>query len=134
MLFLFTLLESNYTFGLQGSIRSCIGEQSRDAIARSDKLLKLWHTYRHSVQTARSSSLLLKLIDDLFDRPYLTFSSAKTSLNVTFRAAQMNVQKLVSAGILEEVPGRKYRPDFYRPPHRRYSRSARTEDEPVIPK
>lgn len=85
-----------------------LAEQSRDAIARSDKLLKLWHTYRQSVQTARSSSLLLKLIDELFDRPYLTFSSAKTSLNVTFRSAQLNVLKLVAAGIVREVPGRKY--------------------------
>ena len=52
--------------------------------------------------------MLLKLIDELFDRPYLTFSSAKALLNVTFRSAQLNVLKLVAAGILREVPGRKY--------------------------
>jgi Fic family protein len=85
-----------------------LAEQSRDAISRSDKLLELWHKNRLSVQTARSSSLLLKLIDGLFDRPYLTFSSAKTLLNVTFRSAQSNVLKLVAAGILRGVPGRKY--------------------------
>ena len=85
-----------------------LAEQSRDAIVRSDKLLNLWHSYRQSVQTSRSSALLLTLIDNLFDRPYLTFSSAKASLNVTFRSAQLNVLKLVTAGILKEVPGRKY--------------------------
>ena len=85
-----------------------LAEQSRDAIVRSDKLLNLWHVYRQSVQTSRSSALLLTLIDNLFDRPYLTFSSAKAALNVTFRSAQLNVLKLVAAGILKEVPGRKY--------------------------
>ena len=29
-------------------------------------------------------------------------------LDVTFRSAQLNVLKLVAAGILREVPGRKY--------------------------
>lgn len=85
-----------------------LAEQSRDAITRSDQLLKLWHTYRQSVQTSRSSALLLTLIDALFDRPYLTFSGAKQILGVTFRAAQLNVHKLVAAGILHESPGRKY--------------------------
>lgn len=85
-----------------------LAEQSRDAIVRSDKLLNLWHVYRQSVQTSRSPALLLTLIDNLFDRPYLTFSSAKAVLNVTFRSAQLNVLKLVAAGILKEVPGRKY--------------------------
>jgi Fic family protein len=85
-----------------------LAEQSRDAIARSDKFLSLWHIHRQSVQTSRSSALLLTLIDNLFDRPYLTFSSAKTLLKVTFRSAQLNVLKLVAAGILHELPGRKY--------------------------
>jgi Fic family protein len=85
-----------------------LAQQSHDAIARSDKLLKLWHSYTRSVQAARSSSLLPKLIDELFNRPYLTFSNAKTLLDVTFRSAQTNVLKLVAAGILHELPGRKY--------------------------
>jgi Fic family protein len=85
-----------------------LAEQSHDAIARSDKLLNLWRRYRQIVQTSRSSALLLKLIDELFDRPYLTFSSAKALLKVTFRSAQLNVLKLVEAGILHELPGRNY--------------------------
>lgn len=90
-----------------------LAEQSRDAIARSHKLLDLWRAYRQMVQTSRSSALLLTLIDELFDRPYLTFSGAKTLLKVTFRAAQSNVRKLVSAGILDEMPGRTYNRIFF---------------------
>jgi Fic family protein len=85
-----------------------IEEQSRDCILRSDKLLSLWQAYRHRVQAARSSSLSLALIDELFKQPYITFSQAKRALNVTFRSAQLNINKLVQAKILQELPGKKY--------------------------
>jgi Fic family protein len=85
-----------------------VAEQSQDAIKRSGKLLALWHQYRKRLQSVRSSALLLTLVDELFNRPFLTFSQAKDVLNVTFRSAQMNVQKLIDAKILEELPGRKY--------------------------
>lgn len=85
-----------------------LAEQSRDAIRRSDKLLGLWSDYRKAVQVSRSSSLLLTLIDELFDRPYITFTRAREVLGVTYRSAQLNVQKLAAAGILHELPGRKY--------------------------
>ena len=85
-----------------------VAEQSRDAVRRSEKLLGLWQRYRQQFQTARSSASLLKLIDELFHQPYLTISSAKSVLNVTFRSASLNVEKLVTAGILEELPGRTY--------------------------
>ena len=85
-----------------------LAEQARDATARSDQLLGLWRDYRQIVQVSRSSSLLLTLIDELFERPYITFSQARKALNVTFRSAQLNVRKLVTAKILHELPGRKY--------------------------
>ena len=44
----------------------------------------------------------------MFHQPYLTVSLAKSILEVTFRSAPLNVEKLVTAGILEELPGRKY--------------------------
>jgi Fic family protein len=91
------------SFSLRG-----IAEQSRDAVQRSEKLLGLWQQYRRKLQSARSSSLSLKLVDELFNRPMLTFGQARDVLHVTFRAAQSNVQKLVDAGILEEMPGRSY--------------------------
>ena len=85
-----------------------VAGQSRDAIKRSEKLLGLWHQYRKRVQTVRSSALPLILVDNLFTRPFLTFSSAARVLGVTFRAAQLNVRKLITARIIEEMPGRSY--------------------------
>ena len=68
----------------------------------------LWQQYRHKLQSARSSALSLKLVDELFNRPMLTVAQARGLLDVTHRAAQQNVRKLVDAGILEEMPGRSY--------------------------
>lgn len=90
-----------------------VAEQSRDAVQRSEKLLNLWNEYRKRLQTVRSSASALKLVDDLFRRPYLTIRVAVAVLDVTFRAASLNVGKLVAAGILEEMPGRKYGRIFF---------------------
>lgn len=85
-----------------------VAEQSRDAIRRSEALLALWREFREKFQTARSSALLLQLIDTLFQHPYLSISQAAEALQVTFRSASLNVGKLVQAGVLEELPGRSY--------------------------
>jgi len=85
-----------------------IAEQSRDAIVRAERLLELWQKYRRKLQSVRSSALLLRLVDELFSLPYLNIGRAQSCLKVTYRSAQLNVQKLVDAGILKEMPGRKY--------------------------
>lgn len=85
-----------------------VAEQSRDAVQRSERLLDLWKNYRARLQSVRSSALTLRLVDELFNRPYLTFSRAKETLAVTFRAAQLNVRKLQEAGIVEPIPGMVY--------------------------
>lgn len=89
-------------FFLQG-----VAEQSEDAVRRSQKLLALWQNYRGRFQTARSSALLLKLVDALFAYPATWIARARKQLGVTHRSAQLNVEKLVAAGILAERTGRQ---------------------------
>jgi Fic family protein len=90
------------TFFLRG-----VAEQSRDAMHRSNQLLDLWQEYRQRLQAARSSGLLLQLVDELFSYPAITIAQAARRLNVTARAAQLNVDKLLREQILEEVTGRQ---------------------------
>ncbi len=89
-------------FFLQG-----VAEQSKDAVLRSNRLLKLWHSYRQKMQSARSSALQLTLIDELFSYPAMTVTQAAKRLHVTPRSAQLNVDKLIKAGILKEATGRQ---------------------------
>jgi Fic family protein len=87
-----------------------VAEQARDALWRTETLLGLWQEYHQRFSTARSSALLLRLVDDLFESPVLTVPRAAKRLGITQRAANLNIQKLVNAGILEEVTGRmRYR-------------------------
>lgn len=81
--------------------------QSQDAIRRSDAVLDLWNTYRLKLQEARASALLLSLVDDLFSNPAINTKIAARILNVTPRSAQLNIDKLVESGILEEVTGQR---------------------------
>ncbi len=85
-----------------------VAEQAQDGVQRSESLLRLWREYRSQFQTARSSALLLRMIDGLFDRPYVTITQAARSLDITYRSASLSVMKLVEVGILEELPGRSY--------------------------
>jgi Fic family protein len=83
-----------------------VEEQSRDAIRRTKALLDLRQRYRAQFESARSSALLLKLVDGLLEAPVLTIPQAAKRLRITHRAATLNVMKLVEAGVVAEVTGR----------------------------
>jgi Fic family protein len=89
-------------FFLQG-----VREQAQDALSRSQSLMSLRTQYRKKFETARSSALLLKLVDNLFVHPVTTLPLEAKRLGVTHRTASQNVVKLQRAGILKQVPGRR---------------------------
>lgn len=84
-----------------------IVDQSEDAIKRATMLLNLKDRYRTELQQKQSSNLPLRLIDELFLAPWTTMRRASQVLRATPRTAQLNIDKLVAAGILREATGRK---------------------------
>lgn len=79
-----------------------------DSIKRAEALLQLRESYRHRLQLGRASAALLALVDGLFERPSVSLAvAAKLLGGVTPASASANVKKLVDAGILREVTGRK---------------------------
>ena len=92
-----------------------VAEQSRDALVRSDRLLQLWQKYRGEFQSARSSALQLRLVDQLFAYPAITANQAAKLLKVTHRSAQLNIEKLIRKGILKEVTGKRRNRVFLAP-------------------
>jgi len=85
---------------------SGVTEQSIDAVRRAARIGALRDAYHANLQRARSSALLLKLVDELFHHPAITVPGAARQLKVTQRAASQNIVKLVRAGILAEATGR----------------------------
>ncbi|MFC6011991.1 Fic family protein [Nocardia lasii] len=80
-----------------------IEEQARDSLGRAVRLDTLRNELRLRVARARSSGLLPILIDELFRSPIIGIANAMKALDVTHRAATLNIEKLVEAEILVEV-------------------------------
>jgi len=88
---------------------TAVQSQATDALKRVKKLLDLREQLRALVQTARSSALLVQLVDQLFIVPGLTIPIAADILGVTYRAAANNVEKLIELGILIETTAMSFR-------------------------
>lgn len=90
------------TFFVQG-----VHIQARDAVWRARQLIDCQNRYKDQLQTTRSSAMLIRMVDHLFQSPTTTVSTLAKVLNITFRSAQNNVNKLVDLGILKEITGRR---------------------------
>jgi len=90
-----------------GYFLKAVAIQSMDAIQRIDQLLTLRQEYRTRMQQARASALLLQLIDELFGFPAITNPTICERMKITPRSAQLNIDKLVDRGILQEATGRQ---------------------------
>lgn len=82
-------------------------QSAEEAIRQAEGLLSLRDNYHQRFQRARSSALLQKLIDELFQSPSITIGRAAALLKVTPAAAAYNIRKLEAAEILREATGRK---------------------------
>lgn len=94
-------------FFLRGVSVSC--EKTINTI---QKMRQLQENYQNMCHQARSSALLLKIVDTLFDRIAITVPQVKDLTSTSYTAALNNVNKLVSYGILSEY-GFSMRPKFY---------------------
>ncbi len=84
-----------------------VAESATEAVSQADTLIALRERWRREFETARSSALLHKLIDRLFETPAIRIGDAQKLLQVTAASASANIKKLVEAGIVEERTGRK---------------------------
>jgi Fic family protein len=84
-----------------------VAEEAEDASKRTLALLSLRDRLHKQLHSARSSVLLLKLVDGLFEVPAVTISGASKALKITPRAAGLNIDKLVEQGILTEATGKR---------------------------
>jgi Fic family protein len=84
-----------------------VSEESRDAVARSNQLLVLRQEYRGTLQAQKVPGRTLELMENLFKEPVITVAAARELLKLTTRSAQQNVDRLLQAGILKEITGKK---------------------------
>lgn len=87
-------------------------EQCQDTVVRIQRVQDIHSDYKARLQQARSSGLALALADTVVSSPVISIPYAQRILGVTYRGAQINIEKLVSVGILREMPV-DTRPKFY---------------------
>jgi Fic family protein len=92
--------EAWLTFFLRG-----VTIQSRDAVARAQRLQDLREQYRIGLQAARAPARLLRALDLLFAQPVLSVRQMGIALEVNYSTAQRYIQQLAEAGLLQEVTG-----------------------------
>lgn len=83
-----------------------IETQARDAVDRGHALLRLREDYRARYQRGNSARIL-PILDRLFELPSITVTDAAAVADVTFSAANRNVERLVSDGILTGWTGQR---------------------------
>lgn len=84
-----------------------VSSQSKDAVARAKTLIAHWNGTRDKFSAVRSSTSVLKIVDQLFRVPAISVPRAAKILNVRYPSAQRSVEKLIEGGFLREVPGKK---------------------------
>lgn len=77
-----------------------VEESSKNAITKSTALQELRKQYMEKVQSARSSALLAKIVDELFNIPAVTIPHTSQILGISFNSAKNNLRRLVELGIL----------------------------------
>ena len=83
-----------------------VARQSRSAVARSNELLKLRDAYRARAERLMRSATALRLVDLLFRQPAVTVSQVARELELTPRAASLNIGKMEKHKMLVEATGK----------------------------
>jgi Fic family protein len=78
-------------------------ESCKQTIRIIDDLIALQEKYRGLAKSAGRSSNLISVVDRLFERASTTIPLTQNQLGVTYRAAQLMLEKLVEVGILREI-------------------------------
>lgn len=82
-----------------------VAEISKEGVERSGKMLNLRERLRAKVPGRRHAT---RLLERLFENPYVTVAGAAKLLNVTVPTARQAIGRLVDAKILTETTGRKW--------------------------
>lgn len=90
-----------------------MASEAMDAVERIDRLRSLQADFLRRLQKARASSMLLRLLDELFVQQTLTVKRAAELLGVGYTSALKNIGKLVDARIVWEITSRERNRIFF---------------------
>ncbi|MBM3944275.1 MAG: Fic family protein, partial [SAR202 cluster bacterium] len=81
-----------------------VNEQALDAIARIRAARNLQDQIHSELQEQHETANAMRLVDEFFSTPYMRIGTAAKHLGVTHAGARGILDRLLSLGIIEEVP------------------------------
>jgi Fic family protein len=83
---------------------------AQQAAETAEKILKLRDTHVRTIHDAypRASANAIKLLDCLFEQPYVTTALTTARLGISTPTANVLLTRFVDAGLLKEVTGKSY--------------------------
>jgi Fic family protein len=87
-------------------------EESRNALARIDKLIELKGKYEKQLAKAHSSARLQQIVVHLLSSPLTTIPALAKQFDITFPTAQADVNRLVKLKILQKS-GARTKPRYF---------------------
>ena len=84
-----------------------VAEQSRLAEETGHRILDLQKKYRGQLEEGSVPASVFKVLDMLFQNPFVSIPGVQNHVKVTWPTAKASVERLVDLGILKEVSGRR---------------------------
>jgi len=85
-----------------------VAEQAQDATRRAKQLQDLQKAWEQRLTQAQASTRLLALVNKLFEVPIISIPQARQMMDVTYRSARNNVEKLLELNILRQLGDASY--------------------------
>lgn len=86
-------------FCLRGTVT-----QTKETILRCERLLRIRESFSDRVANVGGSYRLSKIVEGVFHSPFVRVAALSKSLGVTYPTAKADLERLVQAGILRELP------------------------------
>lgn len=86
-------------FCLRGTVT-----QAQETITRCEHLLAIRDSFTNRLADVGGSVRLSQIVDDIFYSPFVRVAALSRRLNVTYPTAKADLERLVQAGILRELP------------------------------
>lgn len=78
--------------------------QAKSTIARCRRLLEVREEYVKRVASVGGTVRLSRIVEDIFDSPFVRVATLAKRLDVTYPTAKSDIERLVQAGVLKELP------------------------------
>lgn len=83
-----------------------VSQLTRDTADRIRRMLALRDRYKETLTAGGGSIRIALTLDELFEWPAITIPKAQERRGVDYKTAKSDIQKLVRAGVLQELPDR----------------------------